>query len=157
MQPGMADLLAQPRAGHCRHGPVRRSNDRFRAALCSLNLGVNGVPQLRVIQSEWMAGLSTIELIFAPGTDLIKARQMVRPARVEVTLDVKIKKMTLAAKAERLGIVIDDVRTDASHRRIVTYASVLYDLTGTTRVCISADPLTFVRGAVEIDALITCT
>jgi hypothetical protein len=21
-QPGMADLLAQPRAGHCRHGPV---------------------------------------------------------------------------------------------------------------------------------------
>jgi hypothetical protein len=26
----MADLLAQPRAGHCRHGPVRGSNDRFR-------------------------------------------------------------------------------------------------------------------------------
>src|SRR5258705_4821791 len=30
----MADLLAQPRAGHCRHGPVRRSNYRFRPALC---------------------------------------------------------------------------------------------------------------------------
>ena len=68
--------------------------------------------------------------------------------------------MTVTAKeAERLGILVDDVRTDASGRRIVTYASVLYDLTGTTWVCISADPLTFVRRAVEIDALkaITCT
>jgi hypothetical protein len=92
--------------------------------------------------------------------DLMNARQMVQPARAEVTRDAKMKKVTLTAKAaERLGILIDDVRTDASGRRIVTYASVLYDLTGTTWVCISADPLTFVRGAVEIDALkaITCT
>src|ERR1700736_3860109 len=29
----MADLLAQPRAGYCRHGPVRCSNYRFRPAL----------------------------------------------------------------------------------------------------------------------------
>jgi hypothetical protein len=33
-QPGMANLLAQPRAGHCRHGSVRCSNCRFRPALC---------------------------------------------------------------------------------------------------------------------------
>jgi hypothetical protein len=33
-QPGMANLLAQPRAGHCRHGPVRCSNYRFRPVLC---------------------------------------------------------------------------------------------------------------------------
>ena len=39
---------------------------------------LNGVPWLQVIQSESMAGLSTIELIFAPGTDLMKARQMVQ-------------------------------------------------------------------------------
>ena len=90
----------------------------------------------------------------------MNARQMVQPARAEVTRDAKMKKVTLTAKAaERLGILIDDVRTDAPGRRIVTYASVLYDLTRTTWVCISADPLTFVRGAVEIDALkaITCT
>src|SRR6202790_5078973 len=30
----MANLLAQPRAGHRRHGPVRCSNYRFRPALC---------------------------------------------------------------------------------------------------------------------------
>jgi Cu/Ag efflux pump CusA len=39
---------------------------------------LNGVPWLQVIQSESMAGLSTIEMIFAPGTDLMKARQMVQ-------------------------------------------------------------------------------
>src|SRR5262249_13217291 len=31
-QPGMADILAQPRAGGCRHGPVRCSKDRVRPA-----------------------------------------------------------------------------------------------------------------------------
>src|ERR1700675_898536 len=30
----MAKLLAEPRAGHCRHGPVRCSNYRFRPTLC---------------------------------------------------------------------------------------------------------------------------
>ena len=76
------------------------------------------------------------------------------PARVEATLDAKIKKVTLTPKAaERLGIEIDEVRVDPSGRRIVPYASVLYDLTGKTWVYVSADPLTFVRGAVEIDTI----
>ena len=39
---------------------------------------LNGVPWLQVIQSESMPGLSTIEMIFAPGTDLMQARQMVQ-------------------------------------------------------------------------------
>jgi hypothetical protein len=78
----------------------------------------------------------------------------ITPARVEATLDAKIKKVTLTPKAaERLGIQIDEVRADPSGRRIVPYTSVLYDLTGKTWVYISADPLTFVRGAVEIDTI----
>jgi len=76
------------------------------------------------------------------------------PARVEATNDAKIMKVTLTPKAaERLGIVIDEVRADPSGRLIVPYASVLYDLTGKTWVYISADPLTFVRGAVVIDTI----
>ena len=39
---------------------------------------LNGVPWLQLIQSESIAGLSTIEMIFAPGTDMMKARQMVQ-------------------------------------------------------------------------------
>ena len=78
----------------------------------------------------------------------------ITPARVEATLDAKIKKVTLTPKAaERLGIQIDEVRADPSGRLIVPYASVLYDLTGKTWVYISADPLTFFRGAVEIDSI----
>jgi hypothetical protein len=82
------------------------------------------------------------------------AVKTIMPARVEATNDAKIMKVTLTPKAaERLGIVIDEVRADPSGRRIVPYASVLYDLTGKTWVYISADPLTFVRGAVVIDTI----
>ena len=82
------------------------------------------------------------------------AVKKILPARVEATSDAKIMKVTLTPKAaERLGIVIDEVRADPSGRLIVPYASVLYDLTGKTWVYISADPLTFVRGAVVIDTI----
>ena len=76
------------------------------------------------------------------------------PARVEDTPDATIKKVTLAPKAaERLGIQIDEVREDPAGHRIVPYSSVLYGLTGQAWVYISADPLTFVRGAVTIDTI----
>lgn len=82
------------------------------------------------------------------------AAKKIMPARVEATTDAKIMKVTLTPKAaERLGVVIDEVRADPSGRRIVPYASVLYDLTGKTWVYVSADPLTFVRGAVVIDTI----
>jgi hypothetical protein len=82
------------------------------------------------------------------------AVKKVLPARVEATSDAKIMKVTLTPKAaERLGVVIDEVRADPSGRLIVPYASVLYDLTGKTWVYISADPLTFARGAVVIDTI----
>jgi hypothetical protein len=82
------------------------------------------------------------------------AGEKILPARVEATNDAKIMKVTLTPKAaERLGIVIDEVRADPSGRLIVPYASVLYDLTGKTWVYISADPLTFARGAVVIDTI----
>ena len=38
---------------------------------------LNGVPWMKSIQSESIAGLSSIEMFFAPGTDLMHARQMV--------------------------------------------------------------------------------
>ena len=93
----------------------------------------------------------------APRVSALAAETAVKkilPARVEATIDAKIMKVTLTPKAaERLGIVIDEVRADPSGRLIVPYASVLYDLTGKTWVYVSADPLTFVRGAVVIDTI----
>ena len=93
----------------------------------------------------------------APCASALTAETAVKkilPARVEATNDAKIMKVTLTPKAaERLGIVIDEVRADPSGRLIVPYASVLYDLTGKTWVYVSADPLTFARGAVVIDTI----
>ena len=39
---------------------------------------LNGVPWLESIESESISGLSSIEMFFAPGTDLMQARQMVQ-------------------------------------------------------------------------------
>ena len=39
---------------------------------------LNGVPWLQSIESESITGLSSIELFFAPGTDIMQARQMVQ-------------------------------------------------------------------------------
>ena len=76
------------------------------------------------------------------------------PARVEATPDPMIKKVTLTPKAaERLGILIDEVRTDPAGRRIVPYASIYYDLTGKPWVYVASDPLSFVRRAVKIDSI----
>ena len=102
-----------------------------------------------------MVAVSTACLAMSCASDLAaEAVAKITPARVEATLDAKIKKVTLTPKAaERLGILIDEVRADPSGRRIVPYGSVLYDLTGKTWVYISADPLTFVRGAVVIDTI----
>ena len=91
---------------------------------------------------------------FASALAVETAVKKIMPARVEATSDAKIMKVTLTPKAaERLGILIDEVRADPSGRLIVPYASVLYDLTGKTWVYISADPLTFARGAVVIDTI----
>jgi len=98
-----------------------------------------------------------IACLAAPYASALAAETPVKkimPARVEATNDAKIMKVTLTPKAaERLGIVIDEVRADPSGRLIVPYASVLYDLTGKTWVYISADPLTFARGVVVIDTI----
>ena len=39
---------------------------------------LNGVPWLKTIQSQSIDGLSSIRLVFEPGTDLMAARQMVQ-------------------------------------------------------------------------------
>src|ERR1700682_5104570 len=111
--------------------------------------------RLMVRRNVLMVAVSTACIAAPCASDLAaEAALKITPARVEATLDAKIKKVTLTPKAaERLGIQIDEVRADPSGRRIVPYASVLYDLTGRTWVYISADPLTFVRGAVEIDTI----
>jgi hypothetical protein len=102
-----------------------------------------------------LAAAMSVAILATPCVSALAAETTgIAPARVEATTDAKIKKITLTSKAaERLGILIDEVRADPSGRLIVPYASVLYDLSGKAWVYISAEPLTFVRGPVEIDTI----
>ena len=83
-----------------------------------------------------------------------ETRVQSKPARVEAMAGSTLKKVMLTPKAaERLGIQLDEVRVDQSGRRIVPYASVLYDVAGGTWVYVHADPMTFVRQMVKIDTI----
>jgi hypothetical protein len=116
----------------------------------------NGSPAIAesLVSAISAAAMSVAILATSFGWALAAETTDKAPARVEATIDAKIKKITLTPKAaERLGILIDEVRADPSGRLIVPYASVLYDLSGKTWVYISAEPLTFVRGPVEIDTI----
>jgi multidrug efflux pump subunit AcrA (membrane-fusion protein) len=125
-------------------------------AACAASKAVKRENRLMVRFNALMVGASAACLA-ASCLSALAAESTVKksaPARVEATLDAKIKKVTLTPKAaERLGIQIDEIRVDPSGRRIVPYSSVLYDLTGKTWVYISADPLTFFRGAVAVDTI----
>jgi hypothetical protein len=77
-----------------------------------------------------------------------------RPARVEAITGSNIKKITLTPKAaERLDIQIGQVREDASGRKIVPYAAVVYDKDGTTWVYTHPQPLTFIRHAIVVELI----
>ena len=77
-----------------------------------------------------------------------------RPAQVEVLAGGKVKRIVLSRDAaDRLGIELDEVRTDPGGRLIVPYSSVLYDLAGNTWIYVSMDQLSFVREPVRIDVI----
>ena len=86
-----------------------------------------------------LAAATLVAVLATPCVSTPAAETTVKaPALVEATTDAKIKKITLTPKAaERLGILIDEVRADPSGRLIVPYASVFYDLSGRTWVYIS--------------------
>src|SRR4028119_1502797 len=50
-----------------------------------LGQALNGTPGLDILRSKSVPGLSSILLIFKPGTDLIEARQLVQERLAQVT------------------------------------------------------------------------
>lgn len=77
-----------------------------------------------------------------------------RPARLEAIGGSTIKKITLTPKAaQRLDIQIGQVREDASGRKTVPYAAVVYDKDGTTWVYTNPQPLTFIRHAIVVELI----
>jgi hypothetical protein len=78
-----------------------------------------------------------------------------RPARLEPIAGSDIKKITLTPKAaQRLDVQTSKVRLDASGRKIVPYAAVVYDKDGSTWVYTNPQPLTYVRQAIKVELIV---
>jgi len=77
-----------------------------------------------------------------------------RPARLEAIGGSNIKKITLTPKAaQRLDIQTGQVRHDASGRKVVPYAAVVYDKDGSTWVYTNPQPLTYIRHAIIVELI----
>lgn len=82
-----------------------------------LEQALNGLPGLDVMRSKSVPQLSSIEMIFAPGTDLIAARQVVgeRLATVAPTLPswstppVMIQPLSATSRAMKIGLASDEM------------------------------------------------
>ena len=80
---------------------------------------LNGVPWLRSIESESMTGVSTIELAFAHGTDLMRARQMVQERLTQAhapmglppvgSPSVLLQPVSSASRIMNIGLSSDEV------------------------------------------------
>jgi len=77
-----------------------------------------------------------------------------RPARLEAIGGSTIKKITLTPKAaQRLDIQTGPVRQDASGKKVVPYAAVVYDKDGSTWVYTNPQPLTYIRHAIIVELI----
>ena len=87
-------------------------------------------------------------------TEAAAAVSVGRPARLEAIGGSNIKKITLTPKAaQRLDIQTGQVRHDASGRKVVPYAAVVYDKDGSTWVYTNPQPLTYIRHAIIVELI----
>jgi hypothetical protein len=98
--------------------------------------------------------VGTSEAGAAGPTEAAAALSAGRPARLEAIDGSNIKKITLTPKAaQRLDIQTGQVRQDASGRKVVPYAAVVYDKDGSTWVYTNPQPLTYVRHAIVVELI----
>jgi Cu/Ag efflux pump CusA len=77
-----------------------------------LEQALNGVPGLRVMRSKSVPQLSSIEMIFVPGTDLMNARQLVQERLATVapslpswaTPPVMIQPLSATSRTMKIGV-----------------------------------------------------
>jgi len=75
----------------------------------------------------------------------------VRPARIEPVEGTNLRRITLTEKAaQRLDIQTTEVTQDPSGEWVVPYASIFYDLSGSSWIYASPAPRSFVRHRVSV-------
>jgi hypothetical protein len=80
-----------------------------------------------------------------------------QPAKVEHIEGSELSRVILTAEAaKRLDIQtaqVQDTAVSGTQRKVVPYASVLYDLHGVTWAYTSSEPLTFIRHRIDVDRI----
>ena len=94
-----------------------------------LEQSLAGVPGLDVIRSKSLEQLSSIELIFKPGTDLLTARQLVAERIATITPQlptwssppVMIQPLSATSRVMKIGLVPDDPEIDLMDLSMTAY------------------------------------
>lgn len=95
--------------------------------------------------------LSTLE---ATSPALAEAAVKIPPAQVEPVAGTQLKRIRLTSNAaQRLDVQTAEVRQELSGKKIIPYASVVYDLKGATWVYTNPEPLTYVRHSVTVELI----
>jgi CzcA family heavy metal efflux pump len=125
---------------------------------------LNGVPGLDVIRSKSLEQLSSIEMIFEPGTDLLTARQLVgeRIAIVAPRLPTwasppfMIQPLSATSRVLKIGLVPEDPDIDLMDLSMTTYWKIrtrLLRVPGVANVPIWGERLEMLQVQVEPDHL----
>jgi hypothetical protein len=80
--------------------------------------------------------------------------EKVLPGKVERLEGTNVNRVVLTAAAvKRLGIQTQPIRADGPARKVMPYAAVLYDASGSTWTYTNPEPQVFVREPVTVDAI----
>jgi hypothetical protein len=83
-----------------------------------------------------------------------EAAVKIPPAHVEPVVGTQLKRIKLSPNAaRRLDLQTAEVREGPSGKKVVPYASVVYDLNGAAWVYTNPEPLTYVRHRVTVELI----
>jgi hypothetical protein len=109
---------------------------------------------IRVAVSAVLVAAAQSATSGATSPALAEAAVKIPPAQLEPVVGTQLKRIKLNSKAaQRLDVQTADVRQESSGKRIIPYASVIYDLKGVAWVYTNPEPLTYVRHGVTIELI----
>jgi hypothetical protein len=83
-----------------------------------------------------------------------EAAVKIPPAQLDPVAGTQLKRIKLSPKAaQRLDVQTAQVRQDAFGKKIVPYASLIYDLNGAAWVYTNPEPLTYLRYGVSVELI----
>jgi len=108
---------------------------------------------IRASVSAVLVGALQLTTSGATSPALAEAAVKIPPAQVEPVAGTQLKRIKLDSKAvQRLDVQTAEVRQEPSGKKIIPYASVIYDLKGAW-VYTNPEPLTYLRHSVTVELI----